>query len=628
MDKLAYLGWSWGGNVATRMVAIEDQFRACVIMGGGLQGSGVRELDGRMYAPFITIPVLMLGGKLDTVVSFPARQMPLLKALEACPDKTMETFDSGHVMPLEESIAKIDQWLDKRVPQTDQPGGGKTDWLRQLAERSMKQNRFREAEGTYAEIVSLLTNDKGLDHRDTLAARRSLAKSVCFQGRHDQGAGMLEECLKKQEELFGAADEDTVTTAQQLASHYDWMSLQRAKVPNGSPREYERAVQLAQQSIEIATRFAFSTKGVGRVRMALAYYRLQRWNDCFESVSESLVRDDPDVSAWLILSMCQYKLGREQSSKDWYAAACELMSRYSTSHPITAEASAVLQMPVAWPPNNWTPSNSIEVYTRLISEQPDLARLYRSRGACYGRLGDWNNALADYTRAAEADPNDFSHWEARAAVCLAQGDVESYGSVCRNEFERFRTGKSLNLRMCWVLMSSLGASRPVNPVELDRTAAGVLATPGILQGQLPYYSLARGMALYRSERWEEALEILPTSGFLNPKDEILALIFRAMTHAQLGDAYTSRRLVEEARKQARTQLMPLDGPELRVQDRAVVVSMVRAALCEADSLIGPRKDLSKSRQSETTAKIARQDSMADGSAVLQGSLGQQIGATQ
>ena len=99
------------------------------------------------------------------------------------------------------------------------------------------------------------------------------------------------------------------------------------------------------------------------------------------------------------------------------------------------------------------------------------------------------------------------------------------GTVCRSQLERFRTSETLHLRMCRVRLSSLGASRPVDPIELDGTAAGVLTTPGIPQGQLPYYSLARGMPLCRGGRREGALATLPASGFLDPQDEMLAIVF-------------------------------------------------------------------------------------------------------
>ncbi len=93
-------------------------------------------------------------------------------------------------------------------------------------------------------------------------------------------------------------------------------------------------------------------------------------------------------------------------------------------------------------------------------------------------------------------------------------------------------------------------------------------------------------AFFRCERFEDALESLVSSGFVNPKDEPLTVTFRAMCRHQLGDAYTSRKLLGQAREGFAAQLAVLDGPELPYQDRAIVWAMVQVALREAEALIG------------------------------------------
>ena len=95
------------------------------------------------------------------------------------------------------------------------------------------------------------------------------------------------------------------------------------------------------------------------------------------------------------------------------------------------------------------------------------------------------------------------------------------------------------------------------------------------------------MALYRLGRFEKALDTFPDaeSEFTNSKDALLSLLFRAMTHCQLGDAYTCRKLLEQSREGIETQKASPEGPVLPHQDRPVVWCMVHTALREAEGLI-------------------------------------------
>jgi hypothetical protein len=103
----------------------------------------------------------------------------------------------------------------------------------------------------------------------------------------------------------------------------------------------------------------------------------------------------------------------------------------------------------------------------------------------------------------------------------------------------------------------------------------------------PFFRLGKGMAAYRCGRYEEALGLLPESGFVNVKDQLLALLFRAMTRQKLGDAYTARKLLNQAQHEIKKQIPDPAGPLLRYQDRPVVWCMVQTALGEAEALIAP-----------------------------------------
>jgi len=130
-----------------------------------------------------------------------------------------------------------------------------------------------------------------------------------------------------------------------------------------------------------------------------------------------------------------------------------------------------------------------------------------------------------------------------------------------------------------VYVSSIAIDRE----ELSRVADGVLSELKVR----PFLQVGKGMALSRLGRFEEAVSVLPesTANFSNPKDELLALIFRAMTHFHLSDDYTCRKLLAQAHEAIAKQLPSPDGPQLPYQDRPVAWCIVQTALREAEALI-------------------------------------------
>jgi serine/threonine protein kinase/tetratricopeptide (TPR) repeat protein len=596
MGRLTYLGWSWGGNVATRMVTVEDRFRACIIMGGGLQPSGYTELDGRTYAPYVAIPVLMLGGTMDTVVSFQARQLPLLKALEACPDKTLEEFESHHSLPLEEAIPKIGAWLDERFPPTATRPEDRTNWLRQVAELMMKQKRFPEAEATYAKVITLLTEQKGPDHRDTLFAARMHASAIRQQGRQE-GISMLQRCLDRQREILGEKDADTQATAQEIADACGWLAYRLGKEPDRRPEEYRRAVALAQRGIDVATRAALPP-GYRMSSIALAYYRLSLLDECLATVDDALANDAPNSEVLFVLALCHEAAGRHQTAKDWYAAACEWVAkqRWNVS-ALHREAASRLELPLSWPPKDWSRSEHVELYSRLIQEKPELARLYYCRGSHYGRMSDWRRAKADYVRASELNPSDFRSAEASTAVTLYDGTPEEQQAAVKQFYDAWHGQSSMGV----VVLCSLLHKTDIDPREIDRIADDVLAA----RSKADFFSeLSKGMSLCRRGDYEEALAVLPQGKAENPKDELLAVLFRAMAHYHLSDAYTCRKLLERAREGVREQIDSPEGPLLPYQDRPVVWCMVHTVLREAESLIGPVSDSGETVDSKVAGGVS------------------------
>src|SRR6185436_9417688 len=65
-DKLAYVGLSWGGAMAPVMLAVEQRFKAALLMSGGLEFQrSLPEVDEFNFLRHATVPVLMINGRYD-----------------------------------------------------------------------------------------------------------------------------------------------------------------------------------------------------------------------------------------------------------------------------------------------------------------------------------------------------------------------------------------------------------------------------------------------------------------------------------------------------------------------------------------------------------------------------------
>ncbi len=115
--RIAYYGVSWGAGIGVVLAAVEPRLDAVILDAGGFWNTPTRpEVDQRVFAPRVTVPALLLGGRFDTFFPLQASQLPMYHALGTPePDKRHVVYDSGHAVPLLQAVREMYDWLDLRL---------------------------------------------------------------------------------------------------------------------------------------------------------------------------------------------------------------------------------------------------------------------------------------------------------------------------------------------------------------------------------------------------------------------------------------------------------------------------------------------------------------------------------
>ncbi len=114
MRRLGYVGVSWGAGSRIGFAAVDDRFRAVVLIGGGIDERvqpTLPEAANFNFAPYIRAPKLLLNGADDEEHPWFTRGLPLWNLLRE-PKELMLVPGAGHIPALEIRVPAINRFLD------------------------------------------------------------------------------------------------------------------------------------------------------------------------------------------------------------------------------------------------------------------------------------------------------------------------------------------------------------------------------------------------------------------------------------------------------------------------------------------------------------------------------------
>ncbi len=114
-DKIGYIGYSWGAEIAPLILAVEPRISLGLICLGAfnLQPS-LPEADPVNFAPHVKVPILMLNGRFDFFGPTAISQEPLFRLLGSPPEhKRRVVYETSHSIPRNEMIKEVVDWMEK-----------------------------------------------------------------------------------------------------------------------------------------------------------------------------------------------------------------------------------------------------------------------------------------------------------------------------------------------------------------------------------------------------------------------------------------------------------------------------------------------------------------------------------
>ncbi len=115
MERLAYVGLSWGAGSRSVLAAVDDRFDAVIFVGGGIDERMHPTLPEALnvnFLPHIRAPKLLVNGRQDEEHPWLTRGLPLWNLLRE-PKELVLADGEGHAPSLEVRVPAINDFLDR-----------------------------------------------------------------------------------------------------------------------------------------------------------------------------------------------------------------------------------------------------------------------------------------------------------------------------------------------------------------------------------------------------------------------------------------------------------------------------------------------------------------------------------
>jgi formylglycine-generating enzyme required for sulfatase activity/tRNA A-37 threonylcarbamoyl transferase component Bud32 len=114
-QRIAYVGLSWGAGSRLPLAAVDNRFKAVVLIGGGIDERlqpTLPEASNINFAPYIKPPKLLLNGDMDEEHPWQTRGLPMWNLMRE-PKQLILVPGVGHIPALQDRVLAVNTFLDR-----------------------------------------------------------------------------------------------------------------------------------------------------------------------------------------------------------------------------------------------------------------------------------------------------------------------------------------------------------------------------------------------------------------------------------------------------------------------------------------------------------------------------------
>jgi eukaryotic-like serine/threonine-protein kinase len=261
------------------------------------------------------------------------------------------------------------------------------------------------------------------------------------------------------------------------------------------------------------------------------------------------LRAGGDSSDWFFLAMLNWRRGDKEQARKWFDVSRAWTAKFAPKSEenlrFRAEAAAMLGLPDDGPTEA---PDELAIANALVDADPNRWTSFLYRARVHENASRWEPATSDLVRAIELGGTAYNPWYERALVALAMKDAARYRSACEDMLKRFGNADDPETAqfVAWTCSLSPGAVADLHPA-VALAAKAAQSNPKSAQ-----YETTRGAVLYRSGRFEEAVQALEQADHLleSAKDAatspLYTWFFLAMAHQRAGHREESKKWLNKA----------------------------------------------------------------------------------
>jgi serine/threonine-protein kinase len=300
----------------------------------------------------------------------------------------------------------------------------------------------------------------------------------------------------------------------------------------GEQKKWDEAVAAYRKAIDLDPKYAGGYNELG-----VALHTQKKWPDAIDAFRKAIDLDPKYAAAYSNLGGALFNQKKWSDAIDACRKAIDLDPKYAIAYNNLGAALA----------QQGKLDDAIAAHRKAIELDPKYAGAYSNLGGALFNQKKWSDAIAAHRKAIELDPKYAdAYWNLGGAL-VQHGKLDDAVAAFRKASEldpkyagAGRVAMVLN-ELAWALATDPAPTRrdPGRAVSVAKEAVEMNPQEGNYHNTL-------GVALYRAERWEDAIAALEKSMKLRKGGDSNDWFFLAMAHWQLGEKEKAREWYERA----------------------------------------------------------------------------------